>query len=507
MDTNILTALAGAVIGIGIGFVFRQYLAKRRIGSLETRVEKTLEKAEKTAQEKLLEAKNRAVEILEEAKKQETERQSRLAKIEELLLKREEGLEGRGKELEKKAGLLEREKEEVEKTRKELETIRVGQTAELERISALTKEKATEELFKRLETEHEETILRRIRHLETEAESTLSRRAQEIVASVLQRYSGSVVSEVTTTYVDLPSEELKGKIIGKEGRNIKTLERLTGVDVIVDESPDSVMISSFDPTRRQIAKVALEKLIKDGRIQPAKIEEAVADARETVNDKIKEAGEAAVYDVGITGLDPRLTQLVGRLRYRTSFGQNVLLHSIEAAHIAGMIASELGANVTVAKKGALLHDIGKAIDHEVQGTHIEIGRRILEKFGVEKEVIEAMQAHHGDYPFSTVESVVVQVAEAISAARPGARKDTVEAYLKRLEDIERIVSSFEGVEKSYAIQAGREVRIFVIPEKVGDLEMYTLAKDVAKKLETEMSYPGEIKVNVIRETRAVEYAR
>jgi ribonuclease Y len=334
----------------------------------------------------------------------------------------------------------------------------------------------------------------------------LEKKAQEIITSSLQRYSSSVVSEVTTTYVNLPSEELKGKIIGKEGRNIKALERLTGVEVVVDESPDSVMISSFDPIRRQVAKIALEDLIKDGRIQPAKIEEAVAQARDKVNEKTKEAGEAAVFDVGLTGLDPRLVQLVGRLRYRTSFGQNVLLHSIEAAHIAGMIAAELKANVRTAKTGALLHDIGKAIDHEVQGSHVEIGRRILQKFGVDENVIKAMQAHHGDHPYETPESIIVQVAESISAARPGARKDTVEVYLKRLEDIERITTGFEGVEKSYAIQAGREVRVFVIPDKIDDLSMYKLAKDIAGKIEEDLQYPGEIKITVIRENRVVEYA-
>lgn len=494
-------------IGLVLGYFVRQLIAKRRVGSIEERLEKLAEKSKVEIKERLLEAKDKAVNILEDAKKQEQERQSRLTKIEELLMKREEGLERRIKEIEEKNTNLVLQQKEVEKIKEEVKLVKASQIKELEKLSKLSQNEAKEELFRQMKFENEEEVLKELRFLEAEGRTKLEKRAQEIMASALQRYSNSVVSEVTTTYVNLPSEELKGKIIGKEGRNIKALERLTGVDVVVDETPDSVMISSFDPIRRQVARVALEDLIKEGRIQPAKIEEAVANARDKINDKIREAGEAAVYDVGITGIDPRLMQLLGRLRYRTSFGQNVLLHSIEAAHIAGMIAAEMKADVQVAKKGAMFHDIGKAIDHEVQGTHVEIGRRILEKFNVEPKVIEALEAHHGDQPHESIESIIVQVSEAISAARPGARKDTVEAYLKRLEDIERIVNSFEGVEKSYAIQAGREVRIFVMPEKIDDLKMHTLAKDIAKRLETELSYPGEIKVSVIRETRAVEYAR
>ncbi|MEK7078396.1 MAG: ribonuclease Y, partial [Patescibacteria group bacterium] len=399
------------------------------------------------------------------------------------------------------------ERGQVKIAKDEVESIKKKEITELERIANLSEGQAKEELFKQIELENKESISRELRRLENEKKEIIEKKAQDLIVSALQRYSGSVVSEVTTTYVNLPSEELKGKIIGKEGRNIKTLERLTGVEIVVDETPDTVMISGFDPIRRQIAKTALEDLIKDGRIQPARIEEAVAQARDKVNEKAKEAGEAAVYDVGITGLDPRLVQLLGRLRFRTSFGQNVLLHSIEATHIAGMIATELKVNARVAKTGALFHDIGKAIDHEVQGSHVDIGIRILQKFGVDESVIKAMRPHHGEYPYETPESIIVQVAESISAARPGARKDTVEIYLKRLEDIERITSGFEGVEKAYAIQAGREVRVFVIPEKVDDLGMHKLAKDIAGKIENELQYPGEIKITVIRENRAVEYAK
>jgi ribonuclease Y len=493
--------------GLLIGYFIRQGIAKRRAGSLEARLGKMVEKARVEVKERQEEAKNKAQAIINEAKEETNRRQSQLAKIEELLLKREEGLEKKITEAEKKADVLEKDRVELSKLKENLEIIRQKEMVELERVANLTQEKAKEELFKQIEKVNEEDILRQIHRLEVDGKEKLEKRAQEIIVSSLQRYSGSVVSEVTTTYVNLPSEELKGKIIGKEGRNIKALERLTGVEVVVDESPDSVMISSFDPIRRQIAKTALEDLIKDGRIQPAKIEEAVAQARDKVNEKTKEAGEAAVFDVGITGLDPRLVQLLGRLRYRTSFGQNVLLHSIEAAHIAGMMAGELKVNIRTAKTGALFHDIGKAIDHEVQGSHVEIGKRILQKFAVDENVIKAMQAHHGDYPYETPESIIVQVAESISAARPGARKDTVEVYLKRLEDIERITSSFEGVEKSYAIQAGREVRVFVVPDKVDDLSMHKLAKEIAGKIEEDLQYPGEIKITVIRENRVVEYAR
>jgi len=504
---SLLIALVAALAGAAIGYIARQTIAKRKVNSAEALVEEKLTSAKKEAQEKLLEAQEKAVAILEDAKKEASDRQARLDKIEELLLKREESIEKRTQDADNEAKRLKSAHEETEKLKTELAEGVQKQILELEKVSSLSKEDAKKELLVRIEKESEEDLLARMRTLEQKSGEELDRKAQDMLAGALQRYASSVVSEVTTTYVDLPNEELKGRIIGKEGRNIKALERLTGVDVVVDESPDSVMISSFDPIRRQIARAALEELIKDGRIQPAKIEESVENAKQKISQKIKEAGEAAIFDVGISGIDDRLVQLLGRLRYRTSFGQNVLLHSIEAAHIAGMLAAELGADVQTAKKGALFHDIGKSIDHEVQGTHIEIGIRILEKFNVPQEVIIAMRSHHGDWPHESLEAIIVQVSEGMSAARPGARKDTVEAYLKRLEDIERVVDSFEGVEKAYAIHAGREVRIFVRPQDIGDLEMHKLAKDVAKRLEEELKYPGEIKVHVIRETRVVEYAR
>lgn len=507
LDNLLIVSLLVFAGGLITGYLIRQNIAKRRAGSLEARLEKMVEKARAEVKEKQEEAKVKAQAIINEAKKETLQRQTQLAKLEELLLKREEGLEKRITDNENKAELLEKKQTELKASQENLESIKKEHLVELERVAQLTQEQAQAEIFKKAEEGSKESLVRHIHHLEAENKEMIEKKSQDILVAALQRYAGSVVSEVTTSYLNLPSEELKGKIIGKEGRNIKALEKLTGVDIVVDETPDSVMISGFDPIRRQIAKTALEDLIKDGRIQPARIEEAVAQAREKISEKTKEAGEAAIYDVGLSGLDPRLVQLLGRLRYRTSFGQNVLLHSIEAAHISGMLATELGLNVRTVKTAALFHDIGKAIDHEVQGSHVEIGRRILQKFGVDENVIKAMQAHHGDYPHETPESIIIQVAEAISAARPGARKDTVEVYLKRLEDIERITSSFKGVEKSYAIQAGREVRVFVIPEMVDDLSMHKLAHDIAFRIEQDLQYPGEIKVTVIRENRAVEYAR
>jgi ribonuclease Y len=327
------------------------------------------------------------------------------------------------------------------------------------------------------------------------------------MGQVIQKYSRSHVSEFTTTTVQLPSDEVKGKIIGKEGRNIRTLEKLTGVELIVDDTPESVLISGFDPVRREIARIALEKLIADGRIHPARIEETVEEAKKEIDDKIKEAGEAAAYEVGVTGLHPKLLYILGRLRYRYSYKQNILIHSLEVSYLAGALAAELGANVSVAKKAGLLHDIGKAVDHEIEGTHVKIGIRILEKFGIAKEVIEAMWSHHDEYPHSSVESFIVTAADAISASRPGARKETAEKYIKRMEDLEALVNSFPAVEKSYAIQAGRVVRIFVNPDKTDDLASMKLARDIAQRVEDELKYPGEIRVIVFRETRAVEYAR
>ena len=378
---------------------------------------------------------------------------------------------------------------------------------DLQRVAGLTKEEAKQELIKNVEKNAEQDLLVRIQKLEQSGEDILENKAKDILAISIQRLSNSVVSDVMSTSVSIPNDEIKGKIIGKEGRNIKAFERMTGVEVIVDDTPGNITISSFDPIRRHVAKIALEELIKDGRIQPAKIEKIVQEAHESINKTIKEKGEQAAYECGVIGLDPRILLILGRLHFRTSYGQNVLQHSIEMSHFAGMIAEEIGANVAIAKAGALLHDLGKALDHEVAGTHVEIGRRILQKFGASEDIVKAMQAHHEEYPYETVESRIVQSADAISGARPGARRDSIENYLKRLGDLEAIANGFKGVEKSYALQAGREIRIFVTPEAITDLEARNLARDIATKVEKDLKYPGEIKVTVIRETRSIEFAR
>jgi ribonuclease Y len=361
--------------------------------------------------------------------------------------------------------------------------------------------------MRKVERESEDDILVRMKKLETSGKEALDEKAKEILATSIQRLANSVSSDMLTTNVAIPNDDIKGKIIGKEGRNIKAFERSTGVEVIVDDTPGSIIISSFDPVRRQVAKMALEKLISDGRIQPARIEEIVKASENEIDKIIKQKGEEAVYETGVLGLDPRVVSILGRLHFRTSYGQNVLAHSIEMAHIAGMIAEEIGANVQVAKAGALVHDIGKALDHEVAGTHVEIGKRILERFNTDPNIVKAMQAHHGEYPYETLESMIVQSADAISGGRPGARRDSIENYLKRLKDLEGIANSFKGVEKSYALQAGREIRIFVTPAEVTDLEAKNMARDIALRIESELKYPGEIKVSVIRESRNIEFAR
>ena len=503
----LVVAVLALIFGAVVGYIARQILATVRISSAEGRAQTILSDAKSKSQDFLLEAKNKALSILEEAKKEEKERSSQLARIENLLTKKEDELETRGKELTTERDFLKAKATELTTIKADLEQEKEKQLKELERITGLNRDDAKQEMVNKIEGEYKEELFNRMRKLEIDNKDELDKKAHELMITTIQRYASSQIADATTTIVNLPSDEVKGKIIGKEGRNIKTIERLTGVDVIIDDTPEALVISGFDPVRRQVARLAIEKLIADGRIHPAKIEEMVEKAKNEINEKIKEAGEAALFETGISAGDPKLTYLLGRLAFRTSYGQNVLLHSIEMSHIAAMLASELGADVSIAKKGALFHDIGKAVDHEIQGTHVEIGRRILQKFNVDQRVIQAMQSHHEEYPYETLESIIVQTADAISASRPGARRDTVENYLKRLEELESIASSFEGVEKSYAIQAGREIRIFVTPEKISDLEMKKLAREVANRIEQELKYPGEIKVHVIRENRAVDYAR
>lgn len=503
----LITAVSALLPGLVIGYLIRHLVASRKVTLAESRAEAVLADSKSKSQDILLEAKNNALKILEEAKKEEKERNSQFSRIENLLTKKENELEQKGKELFSEKEALKYKAIELTAIKSELEQSREKQFKELERISGLDREKAKIELIAKTEEEYKDDLYKMTRKLENENREELEKKAREILTTAIQRYAASQIADAMTTVVSLPSDEVKGKIIGKEGRNIKAIERLTGADIIIDDTPEALVVSGFDPVRRQIAKLAIDKLIADGRIHPAKIEEMVEKAKSEINEKIKEAGEAALFETGVGPVDPKLTYLLGRLAFRTSFGQNVLLHSVEMTHIAGMLAAELGADVSIAKKGALFHDIGKAVDHEVQGTHVEIGRKLLQKFGVDPRAILAMEAHHDEYPYAILEARIVTAADAISGARPGARKDTVEIYLKRLGDLERIAGSFDGVEKSYAIQAGRELRVFVTPTKMDDLGAIKLAKDVAKKIEEEMKYPGEIRVNVIRETRAIEYAR
>ncbi|MBI2121355.1 MAG: ribonuclease Y [Candidatus Wildermuthbacteria bacterium] len=507
MDFNILVLAGLGGLGIIIGYYVRQSVALKQAGTVEQKLQTRISQVQREAEEIIEQARAKTREILASAKKEEDAQRQNLLKTEQLLLKRENILDKRLSDFEQKEQDLRSKVDRLREIEKTISNSQAEVMNKLEEISSLSKDEAQKEIFLRVEKEYEKDILARIKKLEAEGQERFEKRAQEIVSYVIQRTAVSQAQEITTTTVSLPSEDLKGKIIGKEGRNIRALERLTGVEIIVDETPETVVISGFDPVRRHTAKIVLERLLKDGRIHPARVEEEVAKAQQEIEQQVKEAGEAAVYDVGIVGFDPKLIHILGRLKFRTSYGQNVLMHSIEVAHLASALAAELGLNVSVAKKGGLLHDIGKALDHQVEGSHVEIGIRILEKFGVEKEVIDAMKSHHEDYPFASMEAIIVQSADAISGARPGARKDTIENYIKRIGELENLAGTFEGVEKAYAIQAGREIRVFVKPESVDDMQAQTIAKNIANRIQDELRYPGEIKVTLIRENRFVEYAR
>jgi ribonuclease Y len=507
--TPSLIILSLGLLGAGsvLGYLVRQNLAKRQLSTAEGRAEKMMAEAEVAVKEITLEAKNKAVEILEEAKKDERSREEKLLLQEQRIEKREEQAEKGIQDIDTEKRRLMQKADEIRAIREESEKLHQEELKRLEILAELSKEEAQTKIFALAEEESKEALVKRMSKLERESHEALEKRSLNIMATIIQKYSRSHVSEFTTTTVAIPSDEVKGKIIGKEGRNIRALEKETGVEFIVDDTPETVIISGFDPVRREIARIALEKLVADGRIHPARIEEAVEEGKKEIDARIKEAGETAAYDAGIAGLHPKLLYILGRLRFRYSYKQNVLLHSLEVSYLAGALAAELGADVACAKKAGLLHDIGKAVDHEIEGTHVKIGMRILEKFGIGQNVIDAMKCHHDEYPHQTIESFIVTAADAISAARPGARKETAEKYIKRLEELEALVNSYPEVEKSYAIQAGREVRIFVNPEKTDDLGAMKLARDIAKRIEEELKYPGEIKVNVFRETRAIEYAR
>ncbi len=509
MSLKLVFALLGltGIIGIGLGYFIRYLVGLGTRGSVELEIKRKLLEAQEEANKILETADAEAKQQLEEVRTEAKQKEENAKKTEERFIKKEELLDKRQQDIDLAAEEIKTKTAEIEKLREEAEALGEQQSAKIAEIARLTPEEAKELLLKDIEKKSEEDLMVRMRKLEMTGKEQLEKKAQDIIVTAIHRLGNNVSSDIMSSTVALPSEDVKGKIIGKEGRNIKAFERATGVEVVIDDTPGSIIISSFDPVRRAVAKLALEHLIKDGRIQPARIEEEAEKARLEINTIIKEKGEQAAYEAGVFNLDPRIISILGRLHFRTSYGQNVLQHSVEMAHLAGMLAQELGADASVAKAGALVHDIGKAVDHEIQGTHVEIGRRILQKFGADEAIVKAMQAHHEEYPYETIESIIVQVADAISGSRPGARRDTVENYLKRLADLENIATSFNGVDKAYAIQAGREIRIFVKPEDVSDLEARTMARDIAGKIEAELKYPGEIKVNVIRENRVIEYAR
>lgn len=509
MSTTVLLLLLGGagIAGIGIGYLLRWLVSLGQKGSVELEIQKKLLEAREEAKNIVIEAEKKRGVIEEEAREEYRLKDETLVGKEERLGQKEIFLDKRQLDIDREAERIKGQIEEVKRVKEKADGLIVERQKALEETAKLSEEDAKEELMRMVERNNEEDLAVRVQKLEIEGKERLDAKARDILVTAIHRLGNSVHADVLTTNIAIPSDDIKGKIIGREGRNIRTFERVTGVDLIVDDTPGTITLSCFDPVRRQIARVALENLIVDSRIQPAKIEEAVEKAKDEIARVMKEKAEQAAYEVGLHGIDPKLMAILGRLYFRTSYGQNVMQHSIEMAHLSGILATELGADVKVAKMGALFHDIGKAVDHAVQGTHVEIGRRILEKFGVDKRVIQAMQSHHEEYPYETVESIIVQVADAVSGGRPGARRDSVENYIKRLQELEGIATSFPGVEKAYAIQAGREVRIFVKPEQISDFEAHELARNIALRVENEMHYPGEVKINVIRETRSIEFAR
>lgn len=494
------------IAGAAAGYYLRKILAKRLTGSVEEKAEKILAETKNKQREILLQARDKALKVIDDAKHEEEERRKDLLAAQKRLEKRESLFDQKLLELQEKQQKLYDRAGQIEKVKAEIQKIKEDQMAKLERVANLTRDEAKKLLLDTTEKNIQEELVNRINKLERESNEVLEKKARDLIALAIERTAASHATETTTTTVTLPSDEMKGRIIGREGRNIKTIEQMTGTEIIVDDTPEAITISGFSPIRRHVAKRALEKLILDGRIHPGRIEEAVEQAKKELAIDIKKAGEEAVYELGVAGLDPKLIQILGRLKYRTSYGQNALRHSLEVAHLSALLAEELNANVSVAKKAGLLHDIGKAVDHEVTGTHPEIGKDIAKKFNLPEEIIIPIATHHEDTP-PTLEAIIVKAADAISGARPGARKDTYEHYIQRLEDLEKVATSFDGIEKAYAIQAGREIRVFVTPEKVDDLGALKLAQAIAKKIEEELKYPGEIKVNVIREKRVIEYAR
>ena len=507
----LLAVILAVIIGIGVGYWMRRKTAEAKIGSAEEEAKKIVtdaeEKGETKKKEALIEAKEDIHRLRQELDRDTRDRRNELQRQERRIVQKEENLDRKMDSLEKKEEVLGVKEEKLEKSQVAIDELHEKQKEEMERISGLTADEAKTMLMAETEDElkHEKALM--IKDYEQQTKEEADKRARNIISLAIQRCAADHVAETTVSVVALPNDEMKGRIIGREGRNIRTLETLTGIDLIIDDTPEAVILSGFDPVRREVARIALEKLITDGRIHPARIEEMVEKAKREVEQRIKEAGEQASFETGVHGLHPEIIRLLGRLKYRTSYGQNVLNHSIEVSHLAGVMAAELGVDVMLAKRGGLLHDIGKAVDHEVEGPHVTIGADLAKKYRESKEVINAIAAHHGDEEATTVEAVLVAAADAVSAARPGARRESLESYLKRLTRLEEIAESFEGVERSFAIQAGREIRIMVKPDKVDDVESIGLVHDIVKKIEAELEYPGQIKATIIRETRVVDYAK
>jgi ribonuclease Y len=507
----VVAALIAAVISSLVTTAYRTKVSEAKVGSAEDKAREIIDEAVKTAdakkREAMLEAKEESMRAKNEFEKETRERRAELQKYEKRVLNKEEAIDRKSESLEKKEAALSRKESSLDKQRAKVDELHAQRLQELERISGLTSEQAKEYLLKTVEDDVKREMAVLVKELEARAKEEASKKAKDYVVTAIQKCAADHVAETTISVVQLPNDEMKGRIIGREGRNIRTIENLTGVDLIIDDTPEAVILSSFDPVRREVARIALEKLIVDGRIHPARIEEMVEKAQNEVEQTMKEEGEAAVLEAGVHGIRPELVRLLGKMRYRTSYGQNALKHSIEVAHLSGLLAGEIGADVRLAKRAGLLHDIGKSVDHEMEGSHISIGVDLCKRYKESAVVINAVASHHGDVEPTSLIACIVQAADTISAARPGARRETLETYTTRLKQLEDIANSFKGVDKTFAIQAGREIRVMVVPDQVSDAEMVLLARDISKQIEGELDYPGQIKVNVIRESRAVEYAK